>query len=123
MKIFFFTANKRFIPKGSTFVIPIYAICRNPEYFEDPDQFKPERFLDVQTMERKNAFTYIPFSAGPRNCIGQKFAMYEIKSIISKILRNFEVSLSKEGEAHPILTAELILRPENAITFYFKHRN
>lgn len=110
------------IPKGSTVVIPIYTICRDPKYFEDPDQYRPERFLE-QIVEGKNAFTYIPFSAGPRNCIGQKFAMYEIKSIVSKILRNFEVSLSKESEAHPVLTAELILRPENAIKFYFKPRN
>lgn len=68
VNILYFTAKKRFIPKGSTIVIPIYAICRSPEYFHDPDCFIPERFLDEQKMEKKNAFTYIPFSAGPRNC-------------------------------------------------------
>lgn len=110
------------VPKGANVFVPIYTISRTAKYFEDPEEFKPERFLDERSRDKKNPFTYIPFSAGPRNCIGQKFAMYEIKSIISKILRNFEVSLTKESEAAPILSAELILRPENSIRFYFKRR-
>lgn len=103
--------------------VPIYTISRCPKFFDDPDDFKPERFLDERSRETKNPFTYIPFSAGPRNCIGQKFAMYEIKSIISKLLRHFEVSLTKESEVLPTLSAELILRPENSIEFYFKRRD
>lgn len=90
--------------------------------YPDPEVFKPERFLEERSMEKQNAFAYIPFSAGPRNCIGQKFAFYEIKSIISKILRNFEVVLTKESETYPILSAELVLRPESSISFYFKRR-
>lgn len=89
---------------------------------EDPDVFKPERFLEERTMEKQNAFANIPFSAGPRNCIGQKFALYEIKSIVSKILRNFELVLTKESEIYPVLSAELVLRPESSICFCFKPR-
>lgn len=63
---------------------------------------------------------FVIFSA--RNCIGQKFAMYEIKSIVSKILRNFEISLTESSEAFPVLSAELILRPESSIDFRFKPR-
>lgn len=102
--------------------IPISAVGKNPLFFDDPEAFKPERFLDEQTMEKRNAFSYIPFSAGPRNCIGQKFAMYEIKCIVSKILRNFEVSLTDESKCDPVLIAALILRAENPIKFYFKKR-
>lgn len=119
---FFFTANKRIIPRGSTVVIPIYPIGRNPNYFEEPNTFRPERFLDEQIKEKMIPFTYIPFSAGARNCIGQKFAMFEIKCILSKILSNFEISLAKGSEAEPILSGALVLRPESAIKFYLKRR-
>lgn len=102
--------------------IGIAAVSRSEQFFDDPLDYKPERFLDEHTMEKRNPFAYIPFSAGPRNCIGQKFAMYEIKCILSKILRNFEISLTEESKIDPILCAELILRAENPIQFYFKKR-
>lgn len=110
------------VPKGATILIPFCTINRNPEYFDEPDVFKPERFLDEQLMQKKNPFTYLPFSAGPRNCIGQKYAMYEMKCILSKILRNFEISLTKDSEMEPILCAEIVLRPESAIKFNLKRR-
>lgn len=120
--VIFFLAQNRLIPSGAAVVVPIYSMSYDEKYFTDPETFIPERFLEERSTEKQNPFTYIPFSAGPRNCIGQKFAVYEMKSIISKILRNFEVVLTKESEAYPVLSAELILRPENPISFYFKPR-
>lgn len=49
--------------------------------------------------------------------------MLEMKCILSKVLRNFEISLAKDSETEPILSAELVLRPENAINFHLKRRN
>lgn len=118
----YFAAEKRVIPAGSNIIVPIYSMGHNPNYFPDPEAFKPERFMGERSMEKQNSFTYIPFSAGPRNCIGQKFAFYEIKSIVSKILRNFELVLTKESETYPILSAELVLRPESSVSFYFNPR-
>lgn len=103
-------------------MIPIRAIHRNEEFFKDAERFWPERFLEERSMDIKNPFAYIPFSAGPRNCIGQKFAVYEIKSIISKILRNFDVRLTEDSERSPDISTELVLRPASAIKFYFKRR-
>lgn len=116
------SANNRVIPTGSNIIVPIYSMGHNEKIFADAEVFKPERFLEERTMEKQNPFTYIPFSAGPRNCIGQKFAFYELKSIVSKILRNFEIVLTKESESYPVLSAELVLRPESSISFYFKRR-
>lgn len=91
---------------------------RNPKYFEDGDKFRPERFLDEQ-----KPFTYLPFSFGPRTCPGQKFAMYEMKSILSKIILNFEISLTKDSEMEPILSGATVLRPHNPIKFKLKCRS
>lgn len=95
----------------------------NDEVFEAPREFRPERFLEKRSATTLNPFAYVPFSAGQRNCVGQKFAMYELKSILSKIVRNFEVSVAKEhlNEDTPPVVAELILRP-GPINFYFKRR-
>lgn len=114
-------AKDRVIPSGANVFIPIYTLNRSEDVFENADAFNPERFLNDDKL-KENPFSYIPFSAGPRNCVGQKFAVYEIKSIISKIIRNFEVSLTKDSVDHPILTATLVLKPENSIRFYFKQR-
>jgi cytochrome P450 family 4 len=77
----------------------------NPEYYPNPEKFDPSRF---ENIDGKYPFAFIPFSAGPRNCVGQKYAMLEIKSLLSKIIRNFELS-----PAYP--RQEMILSPENVL--------
>lgn len=64
--------------------IMIYSIHHNPEYFPDPEAFKPERFLTQ--AQNKNYFSYIPFSAGSRNCIGLliKFIFIIITPILTQ---------------------------------------
>lgn len=116
------SANDRVIPAGSNVIVSIYSMNHSPKNFPDPEAFIPERFINERSYETHNPFSYVPFSAGPRNCIGQRFAMYEMKSIVSKILRNFEVQITKESEGYPVLSAELVLRPETRISFYFKPR-
>ena len=58
------------IPKGTPFVIPVYAIHHDPEYYPDPYKFDPERFMNDAT-KTKNNFTFMPFGEGPRMCIGE----------------------------------------------------
>ncbi|KAL2726487.1 putative cytochrome P450 4aa1 [Vespula squamosa] len=77
------------IPAGSSVFIAPYLTHRIPRYYSDPESFKPERFDPQNSNEKLHPYAYIPFSAGPRNCIGYKFAMLEMKVLISSILRNF----------------------------------
>ena len=68
----------------------LYYAHRNPEFFPNPEEFIPERFME-ENQSKRSAFAYTPFSAGPKNCIGQKFAMLEFKALISKTLRYYEL--------------------------------
>jgi cytochrome P450 family 6 len=61
----------RVIPKGVTVMVPILAIHRDPKYYPDPNKFDPERFDDGNCASRP-AYTFLPFSEGPRICIGQR---------------------------------------------------
>ena len=67
------------IPKDTNIVVAPFLMGERADIFPEPEVFKPERF-DVTTDNiKKNPYGYVPFSAGPRNCIGQKFAVLELK--------------------------------------------
>lgn len=97
---------------------------QNGKLFEKADKFWPERFdSNNATTEKSHTFAYVPFSAGSRNCIGQRFAVLEMKAIISKLLRKYEFKLADECLIdQPSLIAALVLKPYNKINFYLKER-
>lgn len=77
------------LPGGSSVVICIQHVHMDPEYFPEPHNFKPERFAP---QNRRHPFSYVPFSAGPRNCIGLRYAMLLMKTIVSTVLRHYKVT-------------------------------
>nr|CAD7452255.1 unnamed protein product [Timema tahoe] len=108
------------IPAGCTLYIPIYHVHRNPDYFPQPEEFNPDHF-QTEKVQTRHPYAYIPFSAGPRNCIGQKFALLEEKTVLSSILRQFNV-LSMQAKETVGMTLELVLRPIHGIDVQLRRR-
>ncbi|OXA48959.1 putative cytochrome P450 313a4 [Folsomia candida] len=88
--------NGLMIPKSTSVFIPLHLLHHNPEVFPNPDAFIPERFLP-ENVEKRHRYAYQPFSSGPRNCIGKKYAMIEVKFVLAKLLYKFEVTSSMEN--------------------------
>lgn len=78
------------IPAGSLVVIPTFAMQRDPEYFENPEMFIPERFSKDFNGLMHHPYAYHPFGGGPRLCIGKRFGMYEIKLCLARLISHYQ---------------------------------
>ena len=89
------------VPKGTTIHIPIHSIHYDPDYFTSPDQFKPERFFP----ENRNfhPYAFIPFGAGPRSCIGIRWALLKSKLALFHTIYNFKFSLIQQNSVCKIV--------------------
>ncbi|KRT83475.1 cytochrome P450, partial [Oryctes borbonicus] len=74
--------NGMTLPKGLMVTLFMYGTHHSPKFQEEPEKFNPERYAPGN-IKSKHPYDSIPFSAGPRNCIGQKYAMLEMKSSLS----------------------------------------
>ncbi|XP_029175223.1 cytochrome P450 6j1-like [Nylanderia fulva] len=90
MSSYTFEGTNVSIPKNQKIWIPIFAIHRDPNIYPKPDIFDPERFAN-EVVETRHEMHFLPFGDGPRNCIGARFAIYQIKIGLIKILRNYKV--------------------------------
>ncbi|XP_076260585.1 cytochrome P450 6a2-like [Rhynchophorus ferrugineus] len=114
--------TKTTIEKGQTVLIPCLGLQRDPEYFPDPETFDPERFSD-DNKGRIVDGTYIPFGAGPRNCIGMRFAMIQAKTALALYLLKFDFSLSGRTQLPlKMETKGIILAPVGGLWIQFKQR-
>ncbi|XP_039502317.1 probable cytochrome P450 28d2 isoform X1 [Drosophila santomea] len=82
---------------GDVVVIPVKAVHHDPQYYEDPMTFKPERFLESNgggMKSYRDRGVYLAFGDGPRHCPGMRFALTQLKAALVEILRNFEIKVN-----------------------------
>ncbi|CAM2119098.1 unnamed protein product [Caretta caretta] len=107
----------RTLPEGSLVSLHIYALHRNPTVWKDPEVFDPLRFSQ-DNLSDQHPFAFMPFAAGPRNCIGQQFAMTELKVAVALTLLRFK--LTPDLSTPPNEVTQLILRSTTGIHLQLK---
>lgn len=79
------------LPKNTMISVQPYVIHRDPRYFKDPYEFKPERFLHKSKFN-DNLAAYIPFGLGPRLCVGMRFALNELRLVLANFIINYKLA-------------------------------
>nr|XP_003704414.1 PREDICTED: probable cytochrome P450 6a14 [Megachile rotundata] len=103
------------IHKSMRVWVPIYAIHRDPDIYPNPEVFDPERFNE-DAVQARHPMNYLPFSDGPRNCIGARFAVYQTKVGLITILRKYKVDVCEKTVIPYTLSAgAFVLAPKEAI--------
>ncbi|XP_065812151.1 cytochrome P450 3A30 isoform X2 [Labrus bergylta] len=85
------------IPKDMLVMVPVYALHHDPELWAEPKEFRPDRF-SKENKQNIRPYTYLPFGAGPRNCIGMRFALLMVKLALVEVLQNYSFSVCDETE-------------------------
>jgi len=111
------------LPANSKISIPPFSVHRNQKHWPKPETFDPSRF-EAAVVSERHPYAFQAFSAGPRNCIGKALARSEALSIMSVLLRRFELSLAdaRDRESEPEDYHMMTRKPANGIRFYIKHR-
>ncbi|XP_044755273.1 cytochrome P450 4C1-like [Coccinella septempunctata] len=108
------------IPAGAMTLIHIYDIHHNPKIYPEPDKFDPDRFLP-ENIQKRHPFSFIPFSAGPRNCIAQKFALLSIKTALCGLLTKFRIEPVGSLE-DIVLIPDILLKTKYPLKVIFRPR-
>jgi len=107
------------LTKGTDVWLCTQAMQTNETFFDSAAEFLPERFIDSDAVNSRIPFSYLPFSAGPRNCIGQRFAMNEIKIVLAQVLSSYKVKTISEA---PLCIFEGTLKTKNPVRVKFEKR-
>lgn len=105
------------INKGTIVTVPIYAIHRNPDYWDQPNAFDPDRFSNPDVFAKQNRFHYLPFGGGARLCLRQAFVMAEAVTLVARITQSLQVSEVRKSKIE--LETGASLRAKGGINLRF----
>ena len=89
------------IPAQSVVAMSPYTLHRHPLYWDRPEVFEPRRFMNDEVERKREPFSYIPFGAGPRTCIGSNLALVEAPLVIGRLVQRYRMTLVNEGRIAP----------------------
>jgi cytochrome P450 len=95
-----------------------YALHRHPSLWEQPDSFAPEAHFSPAASEARSRFQFIPFGAGPRQCIGNALAMMELQILVPTLAAAFDFSLAEPTGAQP--ETSMTLRPKGPVLMHVR---
>ena len=101
-------------PKGVDVNIPTYVLHRDPEVWDNPYEFDPENF-SPEAKEKRDPYSFLPFGTGPRQCIGMRLALLEIKLGLWKIMQQFKLERAPETVATLEHRAVILMEPKEKI--------
>ncbi|KMQ92393.1 cytochrome p450 9e2 [Lasius niger] len=107
--------------KGMICWIPVFAIHHDAKYYDDPEKFRPERFLDNKMYH--NSSFYMPFGLGPRMCIANRFAMLEVKVLLFHLLARCELKPCAKTTLPLKFQKGLIMMPEGGFWLNVQRRS
>lgn len=110
------------VRKRQAVLIPMYAIHRRPDYYPDPEVFRPERFAPENEKELPR-HAYMPFGAGARICIGNHFAMMEGHLLVTTLAQRVSFELVPGQHIEPDPTKTITIRPKHSIKMVMRRRN
>jgi cytochrome P450 len=103
-------------PAGSFLVLNVYIAHRHPEYWRDPDEFQPERFLD----QKPDPYAWLPFGGGARRCIGMAFALLEMRVVLATMLS--ELRLAPHGDPAKLALRSFLFAPKGGTRVVVEER-
>jgi cytochrome P450 len=107
------------VPAGSLIIVSPWVLHQHVRLWKDPDVFNPSRFLDPQP--KPSRFSYLPFGAGPRVCVGAQFALTEASLVLAALIQRFEVALADNIPVLPM--AVITTQPNRPAPFRLQLRN
>ncbi|XP_050299942.1 cytochrome P450 4C1-like [Anthonomus grandis grandis] len=110
------------IQKDCSIAINIFHLHRNEKYWPNALKFDPDRFLPERAAKIEPG-SFIPFSHGPRNCIGMKFAMMEMKTILATVIRRYRLFSSYKNLEQIELDSSIFLKPRHGYKLTLELRN
>lgn len=104
------------LPKNTTVAFPIYSFHHDPKNYPKPENYDPERF-SPQEVAKRHPFAFLPFGEGPRNCIGERFGMMQVKVGMVYLIANYRFTLNSKTQPITFTKEAFVLTPETSLYF------